>query len=90
MVPYAVSKNPVVMQNYMAEQGITTLFVTPTYIKLFKEFPPSVCRIIVAAEIIRDLYLENVELYAMYGMSETGSMPTAFKIDRSYENTPIG
>lgn len=90
VVPYAVSKNPLVMQNYMAEQGITTLFVTPTYIKLFKEFPPCVCRIIVAAEIIRDLYLENVELYAMYGMSETGSMPTAFKIDRSYENTPIG
>ena len=90
VVPYDTSKNPKAFLDFIAARGITTLFVTPTYVGLFKSFPPCLRRIIVAAEIIRNVFLENVEVYSMYGMSETGSMPTAFKIDKPYDNTPIG
>lgn len=72
--------------------NINLAFISPQMLKVIFENSisiPSMKRIITGSEKVSDLYNPDIEIWNTYGMSETAGL-TIFKIDKPYENTPIG
>lgn len=90
LVPYEKTKNLKEMQLYVDAKKISVLFITPTYAALFEKIPPSIRCVILAAEIVKNIWFNSVELLNMYGSTEFGTMVTTFAMKGSMENTPIG
>ena len=90
LVPYEKTKDIKEMERFIGEKEISVLFITPTYVALFNQFPSSIRTIILAAEIVKNVWFEGVELLNMYGSTEIGTMVTTFVMKGAQENTPIG
>ena len=91
IVSYATLKNPLKLMRFLLEKRINGTFLTPSYARKFSgKTGPFLKKIIVASEPANDIYMENVELYNAYAMSESGCVLTIFKIDKAYDTCPIG
>ena len=72
IVPYATVKNPVLLRRYFEEKGITTSFLSPSLIRALKgNIPSCVKMIFTGSEPANGIFLEQVRLVNVYGMSES-------------------
>lgn len=79
------------LENYYKDNNITIGQISPQILKLFNvEGLTQLKRIITGAERIVNIYFNNVEVLNMYGCTEAGGSFTGFKIDKPYDNTPVG
>ena len=79
------------IEQFYKDNNITIGQISPQILKLFKVDDLSYLkRIITGAERIVNIYFENVEILNMYGCTEAGGSFTRFKIDKPYDNTPVG
>lgn len=78
------------IEAYVRRHGITALYLSPQLLKLFHENSGTVKRVITGSERVSNICGHGYELYNIYGSSETTPPATFFKVDREYENTPIG
>lgn len=91
IVSYATVKNPLLLNKLFSEKRISITFLTPSYVRMFGgKTGPFLKRLVVGSEPADNVYLENVEIYNMYAMSESGFVVSAFKIDKPYAVCPIG
>lgn len=88
---YATIKNPVLLSRLLVEKRVNSLFLTPSYARMLgKNLSPFVKTIVVGSEPANNLYIDNVEIYNIYSMSESGFATAVFKIDKPYDVCPVG
>ncbi len=84
-----VRKNVREMEKYFNENGITASFISPQLLRMFNGAAKLV-RVFTGSERLSGVYFEDFDLYNLYGSSETIATVTYFKVDKKYDNTPIG
>ena len=79
---------------FFKENKIDLSYIHPQMLKIMrtlvddKDFP--VKRVLAGAERVINLYSPYFEIWNVYGMSETLAGISYFKIDKEYENVPVG
>ena len=73
------------------EKRIGCTFLTPSYVrKLGGQTGPFLKMLVVGSEPANNIYLDKVDVYNVYAMSESGFAVGIFKIDKPYTTCPIG
>ena len=91
IVPYSISKNPILLNNYFAEEKITYTFLSPSMIRALKSVVGSSLQLVhTGSEPANGIYLEGVRLVNNYSMSEAAFTLGQFVIDRPYDICPVG
>ena len=85
-----VAKNPQLFKKYIEEYHISILFMTSMMINLMKNMLASVKKIITGGELVKNVYIDGIDIYCIYSQSEACFHLCALKIDKEYEVTPIG
>ncbi len=91
IVSYATIKNPKALAMFFLTKRITITFLTPSYVrKLGSQTGPFLRMLFVGSEPANDIYRENLDIINIYASSESGFAVGVFKIDKSYDQCPIG
>lgn len=77
-------------QDYYADNSITAGFLSPRVLKIYKNKDKSLKTVITGSERVVDTCSDEFTIYNSYGQSETTCGVISFKIDKKYDNTPIG
>lgn len=78
------------IEDYIADHRITATLISPQMMKLFKNKGDSLRTVLCGSERVSGVYGDGYQIYNIYGSSETTPAATFFKVDREYDNTPIG
>ena len=79
------------LSRYFVEKEIHHTFMTPTFVKLLLQIPNINLRAVsIGGEIASGVYTDRFDIINVYGPSEFGYPTCTFKLDRDYDNTPIG
>ncbi|MBR4241706.1 MAG: non-ribosomal peptide synthetase, partial [Eubacterium sp.] len=89
IMPLDVMRDPVLLADFIDENQINHLFISPKMLKVFQPKGNSLKTVYTGSERVSDTYSEDFELVVMYGQSECAGT-LAFKVDKKYSNTPIG
>lgn len=81
--------NPLKLAEEADKLHITSMFISPKVLKVFKPVGDSLRLVLTGSERVSDIGPGRYRLYNMYGMSETSCL-TAFEIESPCSNTPIG
>ena len=91
IVPYSITKNKVALARFFLTNRISVTFLTPSYVRMLgNKTGPFLRLILVGSEPANNLYNEKVEILNVYACSESGYAVGIFKIDRPYDECPIG
>ncbi len=91
VISMELTRKPDELVRYFIENKIDTTFMTPTFISALQKVPGLSLRYgFTGGEIVSNLYSEKMGLINIYGPSEFGYPACVFRLDRAYENTPIG
>ena len=83
-------KDIAVVDAYIEEHGITASVMSPQLLKRLPDRPSALRSICCGGERLSGVFREYGDIYNGYGLSELLSVAIAFKVDKPYENTPIG
>ena len=86
----AVRKDVRALKDYYLLHKITVGFISPQLLRIFQCESPFLKRVLTGSERLSNVYTDKYEIYNVYGMSETASLITFFKVDKKYANSPIG
>lgn len=89
IMPEEVMRDPVLLADYIEDNQINHLFISPKMLRVFKPRGESLKTVYTGSERVSDTYFDEFETVVMYGQSETAGV-LAFKVDKKYSNTPIG
>lgn len=78
------------LEEYIERHGITTTFISPAVLGRFRNRAPELRRVITGSERLAGIAPDGYELWNGYGLTESGGPVVFFRVDRSYENTPVG
>ena len=88
---YTTIKNPLLLKKMFLEKRISITFLTPSYVRMLGgQTGPFLKKLIVGSEPANNIYLDKVDIFNMYAMSESGFVVGVFKIDKPYTTCPIG
>ncbi len=90
LMPYEAMRDPVLLADFIEEHQINRTFISPKMLKVFKQKGNCLKTVATGSERISNTYSEEFELVVYYGQTESASAALAFKIDKPYDNTPIG
>lgn len=90
LMPYEAMRDPVLLADFVADNQINRTFISPKMLKVFKQKGNSLQTVVTGSERVSNTYSDEFDLYVFYGQTESASAALAFKIDKPYENTPIG
>ncbi len=90
LMPYEAMRDPVLLADYIEENGINRTFISPKMLKVFRPKGDSLKVVFTGSERVSNTYSDAFELYVMYGQTESASAVMGFKVDKPYDNTPIG
>ena len=90
LMPFEAMRDPVLLADFIEENQINRTFISPKMLKVFKQKGDSLKTVVTGSERVSNTYSDEFELIVMYGQTESASGALAFKIDKPYENTPIG
>lgn len=90
LMPYEAMRDPVLLADFIEENRINRTFISPKMLKVFKPKGDSLKIVLTGSERVSGTYSEDFELYVMYGQTESASAVLGFKVDKNYDNTPIG
>ena len=89
IMPLDVMRDPILLADFIDDNQINHLFISPKMLKVFKPKGTSLKTVYTGSERVSDTFSEDFELVVMYGQSECAGT-LAFKVDKKYSNTPIG
>ncbi|MBR0412760.1 MAG: amino acid adenylation domain-containing protein [Eubacterium sp.] len=89
VMPLDVMRDPVLLADYIDDNQINHLFISPKMLKVFKQKGNSLKSVYTGSERVTDTYSDEFNLVVFYGQSECAGV-LAFKVDKKYDNTPIG
>ncbi len=90
LMPYEAMRDPVLLADFVADNQINRTFISPKMLKVFKQKGNSLQTVVTGSERVSNTYSDEFDLYVFYGQTESASAALAFKIDKPYDNTPIG
>ena len=90
LMPYEAMRDPVLLAEFIEENQINRTFISPKMLKVFKPKGDSLKVVFTGSERVSDTYSDDFEIFVMYGQTESASAVLGFKIDKKYDNTPIG
>ncbi|WP_405343661.1 AMP-binding protein, partial [Ruminococcus sp.] len=90
LMPYEAMRDPVLLADYIEENQINRTFISPKMLKVFKPKGNSLKTVYTGSERVSGTYSEDFDIFVMYGQTESASAVFGFKIDKPYDNTPIG
>ena len=90
LMPYEAMRDPILLADFVADNQINRTFISPKMLKVFKQKGNSLQTVVTGSERVSNTYSDEFDLYVFYGQTESASAALAFKIDKPYENTPIG
>ena len=90
LMPFEAMRDPVLLADFIDQHRIYRTFISPKMLKVFKPKGDSLKMVITGSERVSDTYSDEYEIIVCYGQTESASAALAFKIDKPYENTPIG
>ena len=90
LMPYEAMRDPVLLADFIEDNQINRTFISPKMLKVFKQKGNCLKTVSTGSERVSNTYSDEYELYVFYGQTESASAVLAFKIDKPYDNTPIG
>ena len=91
VVSYAAAKSPDRLGRLFKKYRFNTVFLSPSYARvLAPRIAPYLRTLVIGSEPAGGLYLDGPRLLNFYASSESLFLISAFRIDRTYEQTPIG
>ena len=88
---WETTKDPVRLGAYFDKHMIDSTFMTPTFLKVLQQLDIGSMRVgYTGGEIVSGIESRGFDVINIYGPSEFGYPTCHFKIDRAYDNTPIG
>ncbi|MEE3493126.1 amino acid adenylation domain-containing protein [Ruminococcus sp.] len=90
LMPYEAMRDPVLLADFIYENQINRTFISPKMLKVFKPKGDSLKTVYTGSERVSGTYSEDFDIFVMYGQTESASAVFGFKIDKPYDNTPIG
>ena len=80
--------------SFYRDNQIDVSFIPPQLLHIMRTIVPDeefpVKRVLVGSERVINVYSPHFEIFNVYGMSETLAGISYFKIDKEYENVPVG
>ena len=90
LMPYEAMRDPVLLADFIYENQINRTFISPKMLKVFKPKGDSLKTVYTGSERVSGTYSEDFDIFVMYGQTESASGVFGFRIDKPYDNTPIG
>ncbi|WP_022774909.1 AMP-binding protein [Butyrivibrio sp. AE2015] len=91
VLSWETAKDPVKLGAYFNKHMIDSTFMTPTFLKVLQQLNIASMRVgYTGGEIVSGVERKGFDVVNIYGPSEFGYPTCHFKLDRSYDNTPIG
>ena len=91
ILPDSVRKDAARLASYAGEHNITASYIAPQMAAPFLELADGQLRcLFTGSERVRRLWSEKTAIINLYGASETCGPVTAFRLDKPYDNTPLG
>ncbi|MBQ9887505.1 MAG: amino acid adenylation domain-containing protein [Lachnospiraceae bacterium] len=90
LMPYEAMRDPVLLADFIEDNRINRTFISPKMLKVFKPKGDSLKIVYTGSERVSNTYSEDFDLYVVYGQTESASGVLIFKVDKEYDNTPIG
>ena len=90
LMPYETMRDPVLLADYIYDNKINRVFISPKMLRVFKQKGNYLKTVVTGTERVSNIYTDEFELIVMYGQTESASGALAFRIDKKYDNTPIG
>ncbi len=90
VIPKADMRDPVLLADFMEKYHITASYISPKVLRFFKPAGDTLKKVFVGGERLSGVWTDQYEIYNIFGMSELIGGALHFKVDRAYENTPLG
>ena len=90
LMPYEAMRDPVLLADFIEENQINRTFISPKMLKVFKPKGDSLKTVVTGSERVSNTYSDDFDILVMYGQTESASAVLGFRIDKPYDNTPIG
>ncbi|MBO7663715.1 MAG: amino acid adenylation domain-containing protein [Clostridia bacterium] len=90
LVPPEAMRDPGLLSAFLAEYGVSVVFISPKVLRYFKAAGSALRRVITGSERLSGIWSDQFEIYNTYGISEAVGDVLHFRVDRPYDNTPIG
>ena len=90
LMPFEAMRDPMLLADYIEANQINRTFISPKMLKVFKQKGDSLKTVFTGSERVSNIYSDEYEIFVAYGQTESAGAVLAFKIDKPYENTPIG
>ena len=90
LMPYEAMRDPVLLADFIEDNQINRTFISPKMLKVFKQKGNCLKIVATGSERVSNTYSDEFEPIVFYGQTESASAAFAFRIDKPYENTPIG
>ena len=90
LMPFEAMRDPVLLADYIEENQIHRTFISPKMLKVFKQKGNCLRTVVTGSERVSNISSDEFDIYVMYGQTESASAVLSFKIDKPYDNTPIG
>lgn len=78
------------IEEYVLKHQITAFFLSPQMLKIYENKSPSLRLVLTGSERLINICGHGYDLINMYGSSESAGSTSYFRVDKPYENTPIG
>lgn len=90
LYPPAVRTDVHALEAYLSEEKITSCFISPSVLANYKNKDHALRAVITGSERLAGIAPDGYELWNSYGLTETGACVVFYKLDKMYDNTPIG
>lgn len=90
LMPYQAMRDPVLLADFIYENKINRTFISPKMLKVFKPKGDSLKVVYTGSERVSNTYSDDFEIIVSYGQTESAGAVMMFKLDKKYDNTPIG
>ena len=78
------------LQDYYEKNRITLGFISPRMLRVYKNRDDALRIVMTGSERVVNSYSDDYIIFNNYGQTETCAGFCSFKIDKLYENTPVG
>ena len=90
LMPYEAMRDPVLLADFIEENQIYRTFISPKMLKVFQPKGDSLKIVYTGSERVSNTCSDAFDIYVMYGQTESASAVLGFRVDKPYDNTPIG
>ncbi len=91
IIPDSVRKDSIKLMSYLNETACTHTFISPQMLTNVLQYSmPALQKVVTGSEKVTGVQPTTYEILNYYGMSEASVPVMLFRIDKAYDNTPIG